>query len=81
MEWVLEHGLQIFSWMKHSDLEHDIQLEFFPGATAFQTQDTWNDFALPIGLYHRCVHCILHLPVPRKIWENGGPPQCIQIFG
>ena len=77
MEWVLEHGLQIFSRMKHSDCDHDswtcqrasdkslVQLDFLIGAMAFETQDTWNDFALPIGLDHRCVHCILHLPVQR----------------
>ena len=35
------------------------------GAIAFQILGTWNDFAIPIGLDHRCVHCILHLPVVR----------------
>ena len=42
-----------------------VQLDFLIGAMAFQTQHTWNDFALPIGLGHRCEHCILHIPVPR----------------
>ena len=77
MEWVLEHGLQIFSRMKNSDCDHDswtcqrasdkslVQLDFLIGAMAFETQDTWKDFAVPIGLDHRCVHCILHLPVQR----------------
>ena len=75
VEWVLEHGLQIFSRMKHSNRDHDswscqrasdkslVQLDFLIGAMAFETQDTWNDSALPIGLNHRCVHCILHPPV------------------
>ena len=66
MEW---DGLQqIFSRMKHSNCDHDswpcqrasdkslIQLDFLIGAMAFESQDTWNDFALPIGLDHRCVH-------------------------
>ena len=77
MEWVFEHGLQIFSRMKQNALDHDswtcqrtsdkslVQLDFLTGAMAFQTQNMWNDFALPIGLNHRCVHCITHLPVPR----------------
>ena len=71
MEWVLEHGLRIFSRMGQSDFDHDsstcqrasdkslVQFDFLIGAMAFQIQDTWNDFAI-----HRCVHCILHLPVP-----------------
>ena len=77
MEWVVEHGLHIFSRMRHSDFDHDgwtcqrasdkslVQVNFLIGTMAFQTQDAWNDFALPIGLDHRCVPCILHFQCPR----------------
>ena len=77
MQWVLEHGLQTFNRMKHSDFDPDswtcqragdgslVQIDFLIGAMAFQLQTTWNDFAIPIGLDHRCLHCILHFPVVR----------------
>ena len=82
--------------MKHSDFDHDswtcqrandkslFQLDFFIGAMAFQIHDTWNDFAVPTGLDHRCAHCILHLPVPRpgpKTDRGRGLKHWVPYFG
>ena len=53
------------SWTCHRACDTSlIQLGFLI-AMAFQIEDAWNDFAIPIGLDCRCPHCIIHLPVPR----------------
>ena len=36
-----------------------VQLDHILANFRLQTVEVWNDFALPIGLDHRCAHCIL----------------------
>ena len=76
VSWVLENGLQILS--RQSDMEDvaeswtcrrffddaKVQLDFLIGDMRAQTKAVWMDNSLPIGLDHRCVHCLL-------AWENG----------
>lgn len=38
-----------------------VQLDYIIGMLAFVMMSTWNECELPIGLDHRCVHCILTL--------------------
>ena len=71
--WVLEHGLQIFNRIRDASFDLDswtckrtadnalVQLDYIIGMPAFITMSTWNDYQLPIGLDHRCVHCLLTL--------------------
>ena len=40
-------------------LPHFVQLDYILANFRLQTVEVWNDFALPIGLDHRCAHCIL----------------------
>ena len=69
--WILEHGLQIFNRIRDASFDLDswtckrtadnalVQLDYIIGMPAFVTMSTWNDYQLPIGLDHRCVHCML----------------------
>ena len=71
VNWVLENGFQILS--RHSDMEDvaeswtcrryfddaKVQLDFLIGDMRAQTKAVWMDNSLPIGLDHRCVHCLL----------------------
>ena len=49
-----------------------VQIDFILTAAPFRLVKSWCDFALPVGLDHRCVHCILERascsprPVPRN---------------
>ena len=73
VHWVLEHGLQIFNRIRDVSFGLDtwtckrtannvlVQLDYIIGMPAFVMMSTWNDYELPIGLDHRCVHCILTL--------------------
>ena len=36
-----------------------VQLDYIVANFRLQTVEVWHDFALPIGLDHRCAHCIL----------------------
>ena len=67
----LEHGLQMFNRIRDASFGLDswtckrtadnalVQLDYIIGMPAFVTMSTWNDYQLPIGLDHRCVHCML----------------------
>ena len=69
--WVLEHGLQIFNRIRDASFDLDrwtckrtadnvlVQLDYIIGMLAFVIMCTWNDYQLPIGVDHRCDHCIL----------------------
>ena len=71
VSWVLENGFQILS--RQSDMEDvaeswtcrryfddaKVQLDFLIGDMRAQTKAVWMDNSLPIGLDHRCVHCLL----------------------
>ena len=70
VHWVLEHRLQIFNRIRDVSFDPDswtckrtadnvlVQLDYIIGMPAFVMVSTWNDYELPIGLDHRCVHCI-----------------------
>ena len=73
---VLEDRFEVLS--RHSDMEDvaeswtrrryfddaKVQLDSLIGDMRAQTKAVWMDNSLPIGLDHRCVHCLL-------AWENG----------
>lgn len=71
--WVLEHGLQILNRMRDASFDLDswtckraadnvlVQLDYIIGMRGFIIMSTWNDYQLPIGLDHRCVHCIVSM--------------------
>ena len=48
------HGRVAALWTRHG-----VQLDYILANFRLQTVEVWNDFALPIGLDHRCAHCIL----------------------
>ena len=74
VSWVLENGFQILSrysdteevdesWTCHRYFDNAmVQLDFVIGDMRAHTKAVWMDNALPIGLDHRCVHCLL-------VWE------------
>ena len=48
-----------------------VQLDYIIGMPAFVMMSTWNDYELPIGLDHRCVHRILTLlHTRRSTWKT-----------
>ena len=71
MRFVMGKGLQICSrhnasenmeasWTCCRTLDKTcVQLDYILANFRLQTVEVWNDFALPIGLDHRCAHCIL----------------------
>ena len=74
MQIVLEEGLWIASRHMDSSLAHDswtccrcfddaqVQIDFILADKKYQFGKAWCDFAVGLGLDHRCVHCILRLP-------------------
>ena len=42
-----------------SDVMSLIQLDYILTSPKFSTEKSWCDFSIPIGLDHRCVHCLL----------------------
>ena len=71
MRFVMAKGLQICSrhnasenmeasWTCCRTLDRTcVQLDYILANFRLQTVEVWNDFALPVGLDHRCAHCIL----------------------
>ena len=57
-----------------------VQIDFLLGAIVFQIQTTLNDFAIPIGVDHRCIHCILHFPVAR-LHRNSDRRKGVETLG
>ena len=48
------------SWTRHRYFDNaNVQLGFVVGDLRAHTKTVWMDNALPIGLDHRCVHCLL----------------------
>ena len=43
-----------------------MQLDFIIGDAYFSLQKAWNDYCIPIGNDHGCVHCILFHMQPYK---------------
>ena len=70
VQWILSNGLRVASRQKHVDFADSwtckrwsdgnfVQIDFtLSGARVF-VESVWNDFVVPIGLDHRCVHCIM----------------------
>ena len=70
--WIMSHNLQLLNRMKGN---HDnwtcerqsdgmrSQIDFLLGQLHVEVLDAWNDFAIPIGIDHRCVHCCVRFAV------------------
>ena len=86
MRFVLAKGLQICnrqsttgnmeaSWTCCRTLDGTcVQLDYILANFRLQTVEVWNDFTLPIGLDHRCAHCISHFQWcsrPRRLQHRG----------
>ena len=85
MRFVLAKGLQICnrqsttenmeaSWTCCRTLDGTcVQLDYILANFRLQTVEVWNDFTLPIGLDHRCAHCISHFQWcsrPRRLQQR-----------
>ena len=80
MRFVMGKGLQICSrhnasenmeasWTCCRTLDKTcVQLDYILANFRLQIVEVWNDFALPIGLDHRCAHCILQ-------FQRSNPPR------
>ena len=100
--WVLQNGFHILSRQTNAHDINDswtcqryfdearVQLDFILGDSKANVADVWLDNIVPIGLDHRCVHCIVTWTAKRKFkkmsakglkhWkpyldENGEPTQ------
>ena len=60
IKYVVSFGLDSWTCKRTAD-NVLVQLGYIIGMPAFVMMSTWNDYELPIGLDHRCVHCILTL--------------------
>ena len=71
-----------------------VQLDFIIGNASFSLKKAWNDYCIPIGNDHRCVHCILSYMQPYKqqhrrkhmlkgwkpIMDENGEPSAFQTW-
>ena len=95
MRFVMAEGLQIYSrhnasenmeasWTCCRTLDRTcVQLDYILANFRLQTVEVWNDFAYPIGLDHRCAHCILYgfnVLVPH-VFDNKKPQTVATNFG
>jgi hypothetical protein len=72
--WVVQHGFQIMNRMDGQELAEEnwtcirtmdgahVQMDFILTDMRLHHVSSWNDFAIGIGLDHRCVHCIFEIP-------------------
>ena len=78
VRWVLEHGLLIQSrldrnirhddcWSCHRSMDGvRVQMDYILSSVQLQLVQVKYDFAMPIGLDHRCVHCTMKIPFRKK---------------
>ena len=78
VRWVLEHGLLIQSrldrnirhddcWTCHRSMDGvRVQMDYILSSVQLQLVQVKYDFAMPIGLDHRCVHCTMKIPFRKK---------------
>ena len=70
VQWILSNGLRVASRQKHVDFADSwtckrssdgnfVQIDFILSDARVFVESVWNDFVVPIGLDHRCVHCIM----------------------
>ena len=77
MHWILQNKLYIFN--RDGSLQRDeswtcrraydgtcVQLDFIIGDAYFTLKKAWQDYCIPIGNDHRCVHCVLSRTQPYK---------------
>ena len=82
MQWVLENGLLVQNRLDHKLVGEDswtccrafdsslVQIDFIFTSPKLIIMDSWCDFCIPIGLDHRCVHCVLQLVSSPKKWKQ-----------
>ena len=77
IHWILQNKFYIFnrdgslqgneSWTcRRASDGNLVQLDFIIGNAYFSLKKAWNDYCIPIGNDHRCVHCILSDMQPYK---------------
>ena len=78
MQWVLENGFLVQNRLDHKLLGEDswtccrtfdsslVQIDFIFTTPKLIIMDSWCDFSIPIGLDHRCVHCVFQLVSPSR---------------
>ena len=68
VQWILSNGLRVASRQKHYDFADSwtckrssdgncVQIDFILSDAMVMVESVWNDFMVPIGLDHRCIHC------------------------
>ena len=77
VRWITSGNLQLLNRMTQSP-SHDSwtcqrysdsmrsQIDFLLAPLVVEVERTWNDFCIPVGIDHRCVHCVLRIPVCRR---------------
>ena len=78
MQWVLQNGMLVQNRLDHKLLGEDswtccrafdaslVQIDYILTSQKLNIMDSWCDFSIPIGLDHRCVHCVLQLLAPPR---------------
>ena len=77
IHWILQNKFYIFNrdsslqqaenWTYRRALDGaSVQLDFIIRDASFNLKKAWQDYCIPIGNDHRCVHCILSRKEPHK---------------
>ena len=77
VRWIMGENLQLLNRMTPNP-NHDswtcrrysdgmqTQIDFLLAPLVVEVERTWNDYCIPVGIDHRCVHCVLRIPVCRR---------------
>ena len=77
VQWILSNGLRVASRQKIADTADSwtckrfsdgmfVQIDFILSDARISVESNWNDFMIPLGIDHRCVHCRLALCTRRR---------------
>ena len=77
VRWIMSENLQLLNRMTQNP-NHDswtcrrysdgmqTQIDFLLAPLIVEVERTRNDYCIPVGIDHRCVHCVLRIPVCRR---------------
>ena len=92
VRWIMSENLQLLNRMTQNQTRDGwtcqryldgmrTQIDFLLGPLVVEVERAWNDFCIPIGIDHRCVHCVLRIPIrkgrlhkPRRVNFKGWSP-------
>ena len=82
IRWIMSHNFQLMNRMRggHNNWTCErfcdgmrVQVDFLIGSLHVDVLDFLNDFAIPIGVHHRCVHCRISIAVAQRATRR--PPR------